>query len=77
MNLEGQKQKLFYEFASYILRLKKFLEQNQKFSARCLNRIKMISQEIVTSEEANQKEAEEAQQQQAQNLGIMKHIEKT
>ena len=35
-------------------------EQNQKFSARCLNRIKMISQEIVTSEEANQKEAEEA-----------------
>ena len=60
MNLEGQKQKLFYEFASYILRLKKFLEQNQKFSARCLNRIKMISQEIVTSEEANQKEAEEA-----------------
>ena len=51
MNLEGQKQKLSYEFASYILRLKKFLEQNQKFSVRCLNRIKMISQEIVTAEE--------------------------
>ena len=51
MNLEGQKQKLFFEFASYILRLKKFLEQNQKFSVRCLNRIKMISQEIVTAEE--------------------------
>ena len=57
MNLEGQKQKLFYEFASYILRLKKFLEQNQKFSVRCLNRIKMISQEIVTSEEKEQAEA--------------------
>ena len=58
MNLEGQKQKLFFEFASYILRLKKFLEQNQKFSVRCLNRIKMISQEIVTAEE-------QAEQQQA------------
>ena len=62
MNLEGQKQKLFFEFASYIIRLKKFLEQNQKFSVRCLNRIKMISQEIVTAEELQQSdEASEPQ----------------
>lgn len=60
MNLEGQKQKLFLEFASYILRLRKFLEQNQKFSVRCLNRIKMISQEIVTSEELAQSEEQKA-----------------
>jgi len=52
MNLEGQKQKLTLEFNSYIERLGKFLEQNKKFSGRCLNRIQLISGEIVTSEEA-------------------------
>ena len=31
-----------------------FLEQNKNFSGRCLNRIKMISNEIVTSEELEQ-----------------------
>lgn len=51
MNLEGQKQKLTLEFTSYISRLTKFLEQNKNFSDRCLNRIKIISSEIVTSEE--------------------------
>ena len=34
----------------------KFLEQNQKFSDRCLNRIKLISSQIVTSEELNNNE---------------------
>lgn len=52
MNLQGQQQKLTLEFDSYILRLGKFLEQNKKFSGRCLNRIKLISSEIVTAEEA-------------------------
>ena len=51
MNLESHKQKLSLEFASYIIRLKKFLNQNKSFSTRCLNRIKMISNEIVTAEE--------------------------
>ena len=51
MNLEGQKQKLTLEFDSYIQRLSKFLEQNKQFSGRCLNRIKIISNEIVTTEE--------------------------
>lgn len=52
MNLESQKQKLTIEFQGYIQRLSKFLEQNQKFSGRCLNRIKIISSEITTAEEA-------------------------
>ena len=52
MNLESQKQKLTLEFTSYIERLSKFLDQNKEFSGRCLNRIKLISNEIVTSEEA-------------------------
>jgi hypothetical protein len=51
MNLESQKQKLTLEFASYVIRLKKFLNQNKSFSTRCLNRIKMISNEIVSAEE--------------------------
>ena len=51
MNLKGQQQKLTIEFESYIVRLGDFLEQNKNFSGRCLNRIKMISNEIVTSEE--------------------------
>ena len=47
MNLENQKQKLTLEFESYI--------------DRCLNRIKMISEEIVTAEE----QAQQAPAQQA------------
>lgn len=55
MNLQGQQQKLSLEFTSYIDRLTKFLEQNKNFSGRCLNRIKMISNEIITEEEAEKK----------------------
>ncbi len=51
MNLEGQQQKLTLEFDTYIERLTKFLDQNKNFSTRCLNRIQMISTEIVTAEE--------------------------
>ena len=53
MNLESQKQKLTIEFNSYIERLETFLNQNKKFSGRCLNRIKLISSEIVTADELN------------------------
>ena len=56
MNLKGQQQKLAIEFDSYIVRLLDFLQQNQNFSGRCLNRIKIISQEIVTKEEAENSE---------------------
>ena len=56
MNLTGQQQKLTLEFDSYIVRLTDFLNQNKNFSGRCLNRIKIISNEIVTKEE---QEAEE------------------
>ena len=59
MNLQGQQQKLTIEFSSYITRLKDFLEQNKNFSGRCLNRIKMISNEIVTTEEAEAEEGGE------------------
>ena len=59
MNLESQKQKLTLEFDAYIERLSKFLDQNKNFSGRCLNRIKMISAEIVTAEEAADAEANE------------------
>ena len=59
MNLEGQKKKLMLEFESYISRLSQFLEQNEKFADRCLRRIKIISDEIVTSEEVNQEAKEE------------------
>ena len=54
MNLKGQQQKLSIEFDSYIVRLLDFLQQNKNFSGRCLNRIKIISQEIVTKEEAQE-----------------------
>ena len=59
MNLQGQQQKLTLEFKSYIERLGKFLNQNKNFSGRCLNRIKMISNEIVSEEEAQQQENQE------------------
>tara|TARA_Y100000996_G_C22536249_1_gene648369 strand:- start:76 stop:927 length:852 start_codon:yes stop_codon:yes gene_type:complete len=59
MNLESQKQKLTLEFSSYIERLSKFLEQNKNFSNRCLNRIKIISSEITTSEEQAENQNDE------------------
>ena len=58
MNLESQQQKITLEFSSYIQRLTKFLEQNKNFSDRCLNRIKLISSEIVTAEEKKAQTAE-------------------
>ena len=62
MNLESQKQKLTLEFTAYIERLSKFLDQNKSFSGRCLNRIQLISSEIVTAEEqaATEDAAEDA-----------------
>ena len=60
MNLESQKQKLTLEFDSYITRLTKFLDQNSEFSGRCLSRIKSISEEIVSSEELMNQQAQNA-----------------
>ena len=60
MNLESQKQKLTLEFDGYITRLIKFLEMNEKFSGRCLSRIKSISEEIVSSEELMNQQAQNA-----------------
>jgi hypothetical protein len=57
MNLESQKQKLTLEFESFIERLTKFLDQNKSFSGRCLGRIQLISNEIVTSEEKAEQDA--------------------
>jgi len=59
MNLESQEQKLTLEFTTYIERLGKFLEQNKSFSVRCLNRIKIISDEIVTTEELTEDAVED------------------
>ena len=59
MNLKGQQQKLTIEFESYIVRLSDFLDQNKNFSGRCLNRIKMISNEIVTTEELEENAEEQ------------------
>ena len=59
VNLEGQKTKLTMEFQGYIIRIEQFLEQNERFSNRCLNRVKMISSEIVTEQELLQKEIDE------------------
>lgn len=58
MNLQSQEQKLTLEFSTYIERLGKFLEQNKSFSVRCLNRIQMISNEIVTKEELDDTEGD-------------------
>ena len=57
MNLQSQEQKLTLEFSTYIERLGKFLDQNKSFSVRCLNRIKLISSEIVTTEELEENTA--------------------
>jgi len=59
MNLESQKQKLALEFTGYIERLGKFLKQNKNFSGRCLKRIQLISNEIVTKEEQEQEQEEQ------------------
>jgi len=69
VNLESQQQKLTLEFNGYISRLSKFLDQNKNFSNRCLNRIKLISTEIVTSEELSKKEESADSQNNETNVG--------
>jgi hypothetical protein len=59
MNLQSQKQKLTLEFDSFVTRLGQFLNQNKNFAGRCLNRIKMISSEIQTSEEVEAANADD------------------
>lgn len=60
MNLESQKTKLTLEFKGYTVHIRQFLEQNKRFAVRCLKRVQMISNEIVTEQEMSAKEASEA-----------------
>lgn len=59
MNLTGQKEKLEIEYSSNIKRIDTFLDQNKKFSEKCLKRIQLISSEIVTNEELEEDKTEE------------------
>ena len=62
MNLQSQRSKLTLEFQGYVQRLEQFLIQNEKFSNRCLKRVKMISTEIVSEKEMQeQQEAQSAE----------------
>ena len=56
LNLKQQKSSLDLGFRSYCIRLEQFLEENYKFSSKCVKRIEMISQEIQTEEELEKKE---------------------
>jgi hypothetical protein len=68
VNLQSQETKLTLEFKGYIIRLEQFLEQNKKFAARCLKRVELISNEIVTEQELEaQNEQQEQQEQEEQN----------
>ena len=59
VNLESQRTKLTLEFKGYVLRIHQFLEQNKHFADRCLNRVKMISGEIITDKEMQEKQQQE------------------
>lgn len=59
LNLESQRTKLTLEFKGYIMRIHQFLEQNNRFAERCLKRVQMISNEIVTEQEAESAKKEE------------------
>ena len=50
--LRSQQVRLRTEFISSIEQIKEFLAGNARFAARCLRRIQLISNEIVTREEA-------------------------
>jgi hypothetical protein len=60
LNLKEQESNLKLSFESYCTRLEQFLNENLKFSSKCVKRIEMISGEIKTDEEL----AEEAAQNQ-------------
>ena len=64
VNLESQRTKLTMEFRGFVMRLGQFLRQNEKFSTRCLHRVKLISNEIVSEQEMAEQEAEQAAEQQ-------------
>jgi len=62
VNLQSQETKLTLEFKGYIIRLEQFLQQNKKFAARCLNRVELISNEIVTEQELEAQKEKEKQE---------------
>tara|TARA_Y100000996_G_C22405317_1_gene594850 strand:+ start:52 stop:858 length:807 start_codon:yes stop_codon:yes gene_type:complete len=63
VNLQSQQTKLTLEFKGYIIRLEQFLQQNRGFAKRCLNRVKTISNEIVSEQELEEQEKEKEQEQ--------------
>lgn len=67
INLESQKTKLTLEFKGYTVRIRQFLEQNKRFAERCLKRVQMISNEIVTEQEMAAKETAEEEANAAAN----------
>ena len=59
VNLTSQRAKLTTDFQSSCARIDSFLSLNAKFAGRCLHRIKMIADEIVSEQEMkDKKEAE-------------------
>lgn len=60
--LTSQQLRLKSEFTSQIAMIKGFLETNARFASRCLNRIQMISNEIVTAEEQQQDQQQDQEQ---------------
>jgi len=61
VNLQSQMMKLRTEFESNIQRIKAFLIANKNFSSKCLDRIKMIANEIISQEELEEKQEIEEQ----------------
>ena len=57
LNLKEQQSRLVFSFKSYCSRLEMFLNENYKFSGKCVKRIELISGEIVTQEELDEQAA--------------------
>ena len=52
-NMRSQQTRLRTEFEASITQIREFLAGNARFASRCLRRIQMISNEIVTQQEAD------------------------
>jgi len=68
VNLQSQETRLTLEFKGFIIRLEQFLNQNKKFAARCLKRVELISNEIVTEQELEEQQEQQEQQNNEENV---------
>lgn len=59
VNLQSQETRLTLEFKGFIIRLEQFLNQNKTFAARCLKRVELISNEIVTEQEFEEQQEQQ------------------